>query len=386
MSNQLTAALRAVARGTAVLALATAATLGLAGAAQAAAAAQFTEGTVPTMAPGVAGPVPMSLTQAGSSTAVPNGTGDVITFTAPPNTTISIPTDPGCPGGFTGPTAVTSGSVYTCTARTTSPWPVSQPISLTPNAGTPPGTYTGGSVTLTSAGGTVLATLPITYNVSAPLIAQTSVPTFSAGSTGNTVPMTMTQADGSTSVNAAAGDFITVTAPPNTKVTAFTCGAGTTQTFAANGSSGVCTSNSAGVWTYTSRPITLSVNSGTPAGTYTGTMTYSNKAGTVLASSPVTIIVPGIHIVKTSNPPSPGTVSSGQTITYTLTVTNPGSSPITGANVTDNLTNVIASTSNPTGITASAGTATFTSPKLTWNGTVPANDVPVTITYQVTVK
>jgi uncharacterized repeat protein (TIGR01451 family) len=115
-------------------------------------------------------------------------------------------------------------------------------------------------------------------------------------------------------------------------------------------------------------------------------MTYTNAAGTVLYSSPVTIIVPGIHIVKTSSPAAPGPVVSGQVITYTITVTNPGSSPITGANVTDNLTNVIANTSKPANITASAGTATFTSPKLNWTGTVPANNVPVTITYQVTVN
>src|ERR1700677_109425 len=474
------------------------------------ASALFTEGTAPTIASGGTGTVPMSLTLPDGVTAVPNMTGDVITFTPPSNTTLSFSSGspPGCPGGYTGPTSITGGS-WTCTARTTSPWPVTQPFLLKVGSTTPGGTYTGGSVTLTRAGA-VLATLPITYTVSpsaqitqpslaaitsgavgtatmaltqvdgttavpykagdvisvtAPAnttitglpscpgtvaiatggtsatctatstgtwnttqpvtlqvnpgtsggtytgsmtltaagittvsnpinvnvrstvqIAQTSVPTFTAGSTGNSVPMTMTQANSSAAVYGATNDVITVNAPPNTKVTAFTCGASTTQVFAANGTSGTCTSDASGAWTYTSRPITLSVNAGTPAGTYTGSMTYSDPNGNVIASSPVTIIVPGIHIVKTSSPAAPGPVSSGQVITYTLTLTNQGSSPITGANVTDNLSNVIASTSNPASITASAGSATFTTPKLTWTGTLPANNVPVTITYQVTVN
>jgi large repetitive protein len=342
--------------------------------------AQMAQTSVPTVSAGSSGTAPMTLTQANGTTAVPYGAGDFITVTAPSNTTITGV--PSCPGTV----AITAnGQSATCTATSAGGWPTALPVTLAVNSATAGGTYTG-TMTLTTAAGTRLATSPVA--VAVPLsyqITQTSVPTISAGSSG-TAPMTVTQADGKTTANAATGDIIKVTAPPNTKITAITCGAGTSYVVAADGSYATCYSDAAGVWTYTSRPVSLSVNSGAPAGTYTGLMTDTNAAGTVLASSPVTIIVPGIHIVKTSNPPPPGPVTSGQVITYTLTLTNPGSSPITGANVTDNLTNVIANTSNPASIIASAGTATFTKPRLTWTGTVPANNVPVTITYQVTVN
>jgi uncharacterized repeat protein (TIGR01451 family) len=346
--------------------------------------AQMAQTSVPTINAGASGQAPMTLTQVDGATAVPAGVGDVITVTAPTNTTITG--IPSCPGTVA---IAANGQSATCTATTAGSWPTTLPATLQVNSKTAGGTFSNGTMTLTSAAGTKLASSPVAVTVPVSVvITQTSVPTVSAGTSGQ-APMTMFQADGSTNVIGEAGDFITVTAPPNTQVTAFTCGAGTTQKFATNGSSGVCTGNSAGAWSINPRPISLTVNAGTPAGTYTGTMTYSNAAGTVLASSPVTIIVPGIHIVKTSNPPAPGPVVSGQVITYTLTLTNPGNAAISGATVTDALSKVVANTSAPFNMTASAGsppTFAAATSTLTWTGTLPANNVPVTITYQVKVN
>jgi hypothetical protein len=280
-----------------------------------AAGAQFTEGTAPTIAPGGNATVPMSLTQTDGKTAVSPAVGDVITFTPPPNTTITIPTTPGCPGGFTGPTAIAGGS-FTCTARTTTPaWPTSQPISLTVGTKTAGGTYTGGSVTLTS-GGTVLATTPITFNVSPTAqITQASVPSIPAGQSGP-APMTLTQVDGSTAVPFGAGDVISFAAPSNTTITGIPSCPGTVA-IAANGRSATCTATSAGTWP-TSMPVTVAVNAATAGGAFSnGTMTLTTAGGTKMATSSLTVTVPvNVVITQTSVP----TISAGSSGSVPMTM------------------------------------------------------------------
>ncbi len=73
----------------------------------------------------------------------------------------------------------------------------------------------------------------------------------------------------------------------------------------------------------------------------------------------------------------------GDTVTYTVQVTNLGSTPIPGATFTDDLTDVIDDASF-VDVVASAGAAGFSSPLLTWTGDL-AVDAVVTVVYRVTV-
>ncbi|AUG78751.1 hypothetical protein CFP65_3981 [Kitasatospora sp. MMS16-BH015] len=76
----------------------------------------------------------------------------------------------------------------------------------------------------------------------------------------------------------------------------------------------------------------------------------------------------------------------GGKLTYTLTLTGTGQADYLGAQVNDDLTNVLRGADYNNDATATAGSApTYTAPRLTWSGTVPAGG-SVRITYSVTVK
>jgi uncharacterized repeat protein (TIGR01451 family) len=72
----------------------------------------------------------------------------------------------------------------------------------------------------------------------------------------------------------------------------------------------------------------------------------------------------------------------GDKITYTVTVTNTGQSPITGATFTDNLTNVL---DDATYNNDATGSVTYTAPNLTWTG-ILAVGASATITYSVRIN
>ncbi|MDQ4054770.1 MAG: GEVED domain-containing protein [Actinomycetota bacterium] len=76
----------------------------------------------------------------------------------------------------------------------------------------------------------------------------------------------------------------------------------------------------------------------------------------------------------------------GATVTYTVTVTNEGPGDYTatapGA-MSDDLSDVIDNSTDPTNITASVGTASFTTPNLNWTGVLAAGEF-ASITYDVT--
>ena len=78
-------------------------------------------------------------------------------------------------------------------------------------------------------------------------------------------------------------------------------------------------------------------------------------------------------------------VAAGGVVHYTITVANSGLTPYTGATVTAGLGGVLDDASYDNDASATAGTAVFTSPSLTWTGDVPASGT-VTITYSVTVN
>ena len=76
---------------------------------------------------------------------------------------------------------------------------------------------------------------------------------------------------------------------------------------------------------------------------------------------------------------------TGGVVDYTITVTNAAATPYSEATFTDDLAGVLDDAAYNGNVAASTGTVSFTSPDLTWTGTVPANSA-VTITYSVTVN
>ena len=95
----------------------------------------------------------------------------------------------------------------------------------------------------------------------------------------------------------------------------------------------------------------------------------------------VTVLTPGLTITKTATATA---VVPGQPVGYTITVTDSGQTPYTGAVVTDSLAGVVGDAAYNGDAAATAGTVTYASPVLSWTG----NLVPgasATITYSVTV-
>ncbi len=104
----------------------------------------------------------------------------------------------------------------------------------------------------------------------------------------------------------------------------------------------------------------------------------SSNAGCNLS---VPVLTPALTIVKTA---STATAVAGQTVTYTVVVTDSGQTPYSGAAFSDSLSGVLRDASYNSGTTATAGTAAFSSPNLTWSGDL-AVGASATITYSVTV-
>ncbi|MFD7871870.1 hypothetical protein ACFV3I_15375 [Microbacterium sp. NPDC059771] len=95
----------------------------------------------------------------------------------------------------------------------------------------------------------------------------------------------------------------------------------------------------------------------------------------------------GSYSVVKDSDPAPGTdVATGDTITYTVTVTQSGLAAVTGATLTDDLSEVLDDATWDDTITATSGAATFdpATAQLAWTGDLVPGAV-VTITYSVTV-
>ncbi|HYM84520.1 MAG TPA: hypothetical protein VEY67_10250, partial [Candidatus Dormibacteraeota bacterium] len=131
---------------------------------------------------------------------------------------------------------------------------------------------------------------------------------------------------------------------------------------------------------------------------YSACSTYPNTATASASNSPsvqdsATIVCqkPLLSVVKsatsTSDPepadPQNITAKPGDTVTYTVVISNTGTADAPNTTMQDDLTQVLSRSTFVTGSeTASSGSVSFTSPNLTWIGTVPA-DGSVTVTYQV---
>ena len=93
------------------------------------------------------------------------------------------------------------------------------------------------------------------------------------------------------------------------------------------------------------------------------------------------MLTPALTIVKTA---STATAGPGQQVTYTLTVTDTGQTPYTGASVTDPLAGVLDDAAYNNDAAATAGTVSYASPALAWTGDLTPGG-SAAITYSVTI-
>ena len=139
-----------------------------------------------------------------------------------------------------------------------------------------------------------------------------------------------------------------------------------------------------------SATITFSVTVNSPdtgnkslASTVTSTTASSNCAsGSTDTRCSSTV---GVSILTIAMTASPGTVTPGAIVSYTITVTNSGSVAFTGAALADSLSGVLDDATYNGDATATAGSLSFASPNLTWTGNLAAG-ATATITFSVTVN
>ncbi len=94
-----------------------------------------------------------------------------------------------------------------------------------------------------------------------------------------------------------------------------------------------------------------------------------------------------IALKKTADPASGSTVRPGDTVTYTVTASNPNDVDATNVSVSDDLSDILddAALDEATISVSDGSVATLTGSAITWTGTVPARD-SITITYSVKVS
>ena len=142
-----------------------------------------------------------------------------------------------------------------------------------------------------------------------------------------------------------------------------------------------------------SATITFSVtvnNPDTGNKTLADRLTSTSPGATCPASGPapaacstsVTVLVPALTITKTANA---ATTTPGSAVQYTITVTDTGQTPYTGAAVTDDLTGVLDDMAYNGDAAATTGTVSYASPVLTWTGDLSPGGTAI-ITYSVTVN
>ncbi len=137
--------------------------------------------------------------------------------------------------------------------------------------------------------------------------------------------------------------------------------------------------------------FTVTVDSpGTGGATLTATVTSATPGASCPASGPapaactttVTVLIPALTITKTA---STATTTPGSVVQYTITITDTGQTPYTGATVTDDLTSVLDDAAYNNNAAATAGAVSYTSPVLTWTGNLDPGDTAV-ITFTITIS
>ncbi len=97
----------------------------------------------------------------------------------------------------------------------------------------------------------------------------------------------------------------------------------------------------------------------------------------------VPVLTPALSISKAA---SATTVSPGEVVTYTITVTNTGPTPYTAAKVRDSLEGVEGDATYQGDGTATSGSVAFAGSTLTWTGDLAVGGASVVITYSVKVN
>ena len=310
-------------------------------------------------------PAGISLSADGNLTGTPTATG-TFSFTvkvtdangqsATEATSISV--SAGVSATFSAPPAAVAGTAYTDTLTAAGG---TSPYTWSVNAGSlPPG------LTLSSAG--VLAGTPTTAG---------SYP-FSV----NVVDQNNGIATASITLVVGAGLSLTFGTPPGGVV-----GTAYTDTLTAAGGTAPYTwSVSAGTLP---AGITLNASTGVLAGTPTagGTASFTimvtdAAARTATFATSIVVLAGALTIVQSA---SVATTTPGGTVGYTIKVTNTGQIALTGATFTDPLPGVLDDAGYNSDAAATAGTVSFTSPNLTWTGTL-AVGASATITFSVTVS
>ncbi len=90
-----------------------------------------------------------------------------------------------------------------------------------------------------------------------------------------------------------------------------------------------------------------------------------------------------LTVEKSSSPAEGTTVHPGDTVDYTITISNDGTGPVTDT-LTDDLTGVLDDATFVGNQTTTIGTVDYTAPDLVWSGTIPGGQTAV-ITYSVVV-
>ena len=141
-----------------------------------------------------------------------------------------------------------------------------------------------------------------------------------------------------------------------------------------------------------SATITFSVTVNNPdtgnkslASTITSATAGSNCASgstDARCASTVTVLVPGLTTTVSAGT---STTTPGSVVSYTVTVTNSGQTPYTGASFTDPLSGLLDDATYNNDAAATAGTVSFAGSALTWTGNL-AVGASATVAFSVTVK
>jgi len=308
----------------------------------------------------VASPVPViagntiTYTQVATNAGPSAATSASLTEVTPPNTTFQSIT---IPAGWSCTTpAVGSTGTISCTDPSFASGSSSFTVKVNVNAGTAAGTAINDTVTVSSsvpdpntANNTATAADVVALITQADLVA-TNTASPSSVSAGSNVTYTQSVTNLGPSAASAPVTFKQTT-PPNTNFQSIAPPVGWTCTTPAVGSAGTITCTDSGTLALNATAnftLVLQVNPGTPSGTDIAE-TVTASAGNIVPglttnSATATVLVANANsadmaILKTASP-SP-TVPEGDTLTYTLAVTNNGPASATNVVVTDPLPSAV---------------------------------------------